>query len=312
MGLCGGGARRGDGPLCPRWWARGDQPRADGRAGRGGGHKRLRSCHPESHPSASDTSLGIRPGPLQQLHPLQQNQPPASEPSLCAGSVPSHQLHPAALDPSSCLGSILLPRIHPPSSDPVPDQHSLSLPTPPSSGWGTSSGDQLRGSAPFPPTSLSHGAPLHPCTELGQFSCPCVSGSSTLWPASSEGMGCRRAVPCRMRVPVWPHVPLGAEHPGGAPSRRPSLLAPVLAVSQPTPAELPKHRANGDKPGERLIFASVYFPPSKSTSQNSGGRRGGGGKDGETHRVSRGMLPPPAPALYLFLPFPAPHFMSAP
>lgn len=115
----------------------------------GGGHKLLCSCHSESHPSASDTSLCIRPVPLQQLHP------PAAEPASRIRSIPLRWIHLFAPMPSFCLGPVPLHRI-------LSQTRTASLSTPPSSGWGTSSGDQLGGSAPFPQPSPSRGAQLLP------------------------------------------------------------------------------------------------------------------------------------------------------
>lgn len=118
-------------------------------------------CHSESHPSAS-------------------------EPSLCSSSIPCsrtsrpHPIHPSVLDlsprssciillwllrfapdPPCCRASTLLPGIHLPPSDPAPDQLPHSSHTTLLRVW-----DELwgpaRGSAPFCPTSPSHGTPFLP------------------------------------------------------------------------------------------------------------------------------------------------------
>lgn len=110
----------------------------------GGGHKLLCSCHSESHPSASDTALCIRPVPLQQLHP------PAAEPAS------PHPIHPFALDPSLRTNAILLPWTRPPPSDPVPNRDCLSVsPHHPPQGGGRALGTSL---GDLPPSLC----PLHP------------------------------------------------------------------------------------------------------------------------------------------------------
>lgn len=271
----------------------------------GGGHKLLCSCHSESHPSASDTALCIRPVPLQQLHP------PAAEPASHIRSIPLRWIHPFAPTPSFCLGPVPLHRILSQTGTASLSLHTTLLGV----------GDELWGPAwgicplpsalsiPWSPTPASD-----PCTELGQFSCPRTSGRSTSWPASSKAMGNGMwggGVPCRRGVPVWSHHPVGAEHPRGAPSHHPSLRAPVLAVSQPTPAELPKHRANGDKLGRESDFCERLFSSIKIHQPEKAAAAGGGGR-GNPSDFTGDAAAPRAGAVFISPRFPAPHFMSAP
>lgn len=170
---------------------RGDQSRADGRAGGD------TNCLCQMHPSASNLSL------CSSSSPLQQNQAPAADPFICDGSVPLHQLHSSALAPSLSTGSTLLPQIHPATMDPSHCLRSIllhqSIPRPelPFFSHNTLLGV---GAEPWGPAQEICPLPSHhsiprdhtptsnPCTKLGQFSCPCTSGQL---PPRPQGMSCK-------------------------------------------------------------------------------------------------------------------------
>lgn len=228
------------------------------------------------------TSLCIRLVPLQQLHPLQQNQPPASDPSLCAGSVSSQQLHRSALAPSLCTRSTLLPWIHLPTSDPAPN--SLTLPTPPSSGCGIGSADPLGDLPPSP----SHGTLFlsHPWADLGSSGLPFSKATEN---RLQEGGPIREEGPSSVPSPCWGQASRGSPFLPPLPPRSHSRNVPAH------PGGAAKAQGKRGQAGrERVIFVSVYFPPSKSTSR----REQREGEDGEAHQLSRATLPPPAPCSF--------------
>lgn len=217
-------------------------------AGRSGDTNRVTVSHihlPQIQPSASE------PSPRSSSIPLQLNQPPGPHPALPAGADPARQPHPSALAPSLHAGSVPLPWLRPPPLDPAPHQDS---------------GDHLGGSAPFPPTSPSlihapscshsHACARRAAPRRGQLP-PRLEGGSRL----QEGGSLRRRVGLAL-----------APHPRWGRASRRSPLPPSLPPHSrsrhvpPTPAALPKHRANGDKPAES-DFCEHLFPPSKSTSR---------------------------------------------
>lgn len=198
-------------------------------------------CHSESHPSASEPSLCSSSIPCSRTsrpHPIRPSVLDLSPRSSCIVLLWLLRFAP---DPPCCRASTPLPGIHLPPSDPAPDQLPHSPHTTLLRVWDKLWGPAW-GSAPFSPTSPSHGTPFLPliCGPSWAVLVPVYLGQLHIMTGFLQSHGEQAAG--------------GGSHSGGGSQFSPITLLGPSIPGEPLPAVPP---------------CSLPFPPRPSPPRRS-------------------------------------------